>query len=95
MPQILPDDEIAEGINSLNSKQREVFDVVHSWVKDYVKYDGHNVEPIHTFLPGSGGTAKSHLVKVFTTPYQKYCFITVKTHKNQEFFYLDLQEYQR
>ena len=50
MPQILPDDGIAEGINSLNSKQREVFDVVHSWVKDYVKYDGHNVEPIHFFF---------------------------------------------
>ena len=35
MPQILPDIEIAEGINPLNSKQREVFDVVHSWDKDY------------------------------------------------------------
>ena len=29
MPQILPDNEIAEGINSLNSKEREVFNVVH------------------------------------------------------------------
>ena len=47
--QILPNDEIAEGINSLNSKQRKVFNVVHTWAKDSVKYDGHNVEPIHTF----------------------------------------------
>ena len=39
MPQILPDDEIAEGINPLDSKQREVFSVVHTWAKDYVKYD--------------------------------------------------------
>ena len=23
------------------------------------KYDGHNVEPVHTFLSGSGGTSKS------------------------------------
>ena len=30
MPQVLPDDEIAKGINSLNSKQREVFNVVHT-----------------------------------------------------------------
>ena len=30
-------------INSLNSKQRKVFNVVHVWVKDYVKYNGHNV----------------------------------------------------
>ena len=64
MPQILPDDEIAEGINSLNSKKRQVFSVVHAWAKDYVKYDGHNVEPIHIFLSGSGGIGKFHLVKV-------------------------------
>ena len=38
--------------------------MVHSWAKDYVKYDGHNVKPIHIFLSGSGGTCESHLVKV-------------------------------
>ena len=56
MPKILPDDEIAKGVNSLNSKQREVFNVIHTWVKDYVKYDGYNVKPVLTFLSGSGGT---------------------------------------
>ena len=30
MLQVLPDDEIAKGINSLNSKQREVFKVIHT-----------------------------------------------------------------
>ena len=30
MPQVLPDDGIVEGINSLNSKLREVFNVVHT-----------------------------------------------------------------
>ena len=30
MSQILPDDEIAEAINSSNSKQREVFNVIHT-----------------------------------------------------------------
>ena len=49
---LLQDDEIAKRINSLNSKQREDFNVVHTWAKDY----GHNVEPLHIFL--------SHLVKV-------------------------------
>ena len=34
------------------------------WAKDYVKYDGHNSEPVHIFLSGSEGTGKSHLVKV-------------------------------
>ena len=61
MPQMLQDDEIAEGINSLNSKQREVFKVVHKWVKVYVKCNGHNLEPIHIFLSGSGCTGKSQL----------------------------------
>ena len=30
--------------------------MVHTWAKDYVKDDGHNVEPIHIFLSCSGGT---------------------------------------
>ena len=64
IPKKFPDNDIAEGINSLNSKQREVFNVVHTWAKDYVKYNGHNVEPVHIFLSGSGGSGKSHLVKV-------------------------------
>ena len=42
MPKILLDDEIAESINSLNSKQKEVFNVVFTWSKDYLKYDGHD-----------------------------------------------------
>ena len=62
--QILADNEIAAGINSLNSKQREFYNVVHAWAKDYVNDDRHNVEPIHIFLSGSGDIGKSHLVKV-------------------------------
>ena len=46
MPQILPDDEIAKGINSLNSKQREV----HTWAKDYAKYDENDVEQCTYFF---------------------------------------------
>ena len=64
MPQILPDYEIVKGINYLNSKQREVFNVAHIWVKDYMKYGGHYVEPVHMFLSDSGGMGKSHLMKV-------------------------------
>ena len=59
MPQILLDDEIAEGVSSLNSKQREVFNVAHARAKDYVNNDGYN----HLSLSGIGGTSKSHLVK--------------------------------
>ena len=64
MSNVLADNEIAEGINSLNSKQREIFSVVHRWVNDYVKHNGHNFEPIHIFLLGSGGTGTSHLMKI-------------------------------
>ena len=64
MPQVLPDDGMAKGIYSLNSKQREDFNVVHTWAKDYEKYDGHHVESVHVFISGSGVTGKSHLVKV-------------------------------
>ena len=32
--QILPDDKIAKDINFLNSKKREVFNVVHTWARD-------------------------------------------------------------
>ena len=42
----------------------EVLDIVHSWAKDSVKYDRHNVEPIHIFFSGNGDTGKSHLVRV-------------------------------
>ena len=64
MPQVLPDDEITKGINSLNSKQKEFFNVVHTWAKTFVKCDGQDVEPVHIFLSGSRGTGKSHFVKV-------------------------------
>ena len=71
MPQVLPDDEIAKGISSLNSKESKIFNVVHTWAKNFVKYDGHGVEPVHIFLSGSGGTGKSHLVKVIYSAISK------------------------
>ena len=66
MPQVLLDDEIEKGINSLNSKQREVCNVVHTWTKSFAKCDGHDVEPMHIFLSDSGGTDKSNLVRVIS-----------------------------
>ena len=32
MPHILSEDEITESINSLNLKQKKVFNVVHTWL---------------------------------------------------------------
>ena len=39
--------KLQKGIHSLHSKQREVFNMVHTWGKDYVKYDKHDVELLH------------------------------------------------
>ena len=48
----------------MNSQQRKEFNEVYTWAKDCIKHNGHNVEPINIFLPGSVGTSKTHLVKV-------------------------------
>ena len=64
MSQTLPHSEIAKGVNFLSSKRREIFNVVHKWAKDYVKCNGHNVEPVYIFLSDSGSTIKSHLMKI-------------------------------
>ena len=65
--------------------------MVYTLAKDFVKYDGHNVELIQIFLSGSGVTRKLYLVKVICNVISK----TLKTEKKRDFFYLDLKEYQR
>ena len=54
MTKILPDGEIAGDMNSLNTKQR----LSSIWFihvpKDYVKYDGYNVEPVQMLVLGNG-----------------------------------------
>ena len=50
MPEILTDDKTAEHVNSSNLKQREEFNVAHTWAKDYVKHNEHNVELINIKL---------------------------------------------
>ena len=50
MPKILLDYDIAEVINFLNSKQTEVTNVNHTWAKDYVKYDRHELNQYTYFF---------------------------------------------
>ena len=50
---------------------------VHTWSKDYVKYDGYNVEPIDIFLSGSGGTGKFYLLNMIYNEYQKHYFLSL------------------
>ena len=64
MPEPETGDEIAKCINSLNSEQTKVFNVVYTWTKEYAKHDANDVQPAHISLSGSEGTSKSHLVNV-------------------------------
>ena len=68
--------------------------MVRAWAKGYVKYKGHDVAPVEIFLAGSGGTGKSHLVRVIYIAISKTLIYHCKDPENQEFFYLDL-EYQQ
>ena len=71
MSQILVDDEIAEGINNLHLKKKEVFNVFHTWDEDYVKHNWHNVEPIQHIEHISSRQKRKR--------YPKLCFTIVKT----------------
>lgn len=64
MSRIMAGDEILGSLNSLNYKQHAVFNVVHNWTKEYVKHKGVSVKLVNVFLSRSGGTDKSHLVKL-------------------------------
>lgn len=63
--------------NFINSKKREVFNVVHPWAR-HVKCIWY-VELVQIFFSRKGGNVEAHLMKVL--PYQKHYFITVKTRK--------------
>jgi len=67
---ILNDSEIDRLIRGLNTMQREVFNVVHKWARDFVKNSfckvPKEIEPFYVFLTGGGGVGKS---RVLTTIY--------------------------
>ena len=82
MPEIPPDNEIAGSIRSLNEKQRMVFNVVHKWLRNFIKRLSTKtcfaVDPIRIFLSGSGGTGKSHLIKTIYLAVSKELLYHVK-----------------
>ena len=71
MPKKIPDDDITESKNFLHLEQREVLNVVYTWVKGYVNYNWNKVEPVRIFQSDSWGTSKSHLGKVIHNVIEK------------------------
>ena len=69
------DHEINKAIRSLNKEQREVFDVVHKWSRDYIKQRSSKhpkeVKLFYIFLTGSAGVGKSHFTKTITMSLNK------------------------
>ena len=64
----IPNNIINEN-RSLNIKQREVFNFIHKWSRDYIKSLRckviKKVKSFHIFITGGAGVEKSHLIKKF------------------------------
>ena len=64
---IVSDDELNNQISSLNSNQREIFDVVYTWAKTFMQHSKEHsintVKPLYIFLSGNAGCGKSYLLK--------------------------------
>ena len=77
---VFQDSLINENIRSLNVKQRQVFDVIHKCVRDYVKNLSSKhvkyIKPFHIFLTGGAGVGKSHVIKTIFMSISKLLFFS-------------------
>ena len=65
---VIPDDNVInKNIRSLNMQQREIFNFVHKWSRDFIKSLGckihQNVKLFYVFITGGAGVGKSHMIK--------------------------------
>ena len=78
---VFQDSIISENICTLNPKQRQVFEIIHKWSRDYGKNLSSKVmkkvKPFHIFLTGGGGVVKSHLIKTICQLIKYLCIRVV------------------
>ena len=65
---VVPENNVInKNIRSLNMQQREIFNFLHKWLRDFIKSLGckihQNVKPFYTFITDGAGVRKSHLIK--------------------------------
>ena len=64
---IYQDSIIYSNIRNLNQKQREVFDIVHKWAGDHIKYLSSSVKrevpPFYMLISSGVGVGKSYLIQ--------------------------------
>ena len=70
------DSVISENICSLNAKQRQLFEVIHKWSRDYMKNLSSktvkNIKPFHIFLTGVLELGSHVSSKLFICQLEKY-----------------------
>ena len=59
--------------------------MVHTWDKDYVKYAGHDIEPVHIILLRSEAIDKFHLVKIIYNAISKTLLYHCKDPEKRAF----------
>ena len=65
----MPDSDFNSNVQKLNHKQCQLFDIDHSWARNVLKCRSLNrhifkkIKPLHAFLIGNTGCAKSFLMK--------------------------------
>ena len=69
-PSLTPDRVLNSNVRKLNQKQRQLFDIVHSWAKSVLKSQSLNpqtfeeIKLLHIFLTGNTRCGKSFFMKV-------------------------------
>ena len=69
-PLLMPDRGPNSNVRKLNQKQRQLFDIVHSWAKSVLKSQSLNpqtfeeIKLLHIFLTGNTRCGKSFFMKV-------------------------------